>query len=202
MNYTLLKDETAKTWDQIVLHVNGLKDTSVLPAIKKNVEKNDEFYLTNDSFLNALFVNCAGILVDSGWLRILGSGNESLPALCKIELHGLEGILVARDILGGAFLLHGQAVSYYAPDTLRWECLDISYPTFLEWALSGKTREFYELFRWTTWQEDVSKLKLFEGFSVYPFLFTKEGKAINSTTRKIVDLREIDLLNDKFSQEI
>jgi hypothetical protein len=82
---------------------------------------------------------------------------------------------------------------YFAPDTLEWEAMEIGgHGAWFSWLLSGRLDEFYQGFRWTGWQSDVSALGLDQGMSVYPFLSTKEGQEdIDSTSRKPVPISEL-----------
>jgi hypothetical protein len=84
--------------------------------------------VTTRSPLGAVAFHTGGILVDGGWLRILGSGSPRLPRALD-TWNGLEGsvrlpgkLLVADDALGGFFAWFDQprTVHYLAPDT--FEC--------------------------------------------------------------------------------
>jgi hypothetical protein len=97
------------------------------------------------------------ILVDHGWLRLLGSGHARLPDTL-LTWNGLgepamgpplEGaFVVAVDVLGGVFALNGgglgsdTGIHYFAPDSLRWEALGSSHLAFVEWALTGDLAQF------------------------------------------------------------
>jgi hypothetical protein len=100
---------------------------------------------------------------------------------------------------GGFFALNGGAfpgpkteVFYSAPDTLRWEPLTgMGYTEFLCWSFNSDLAKFYESFRWPGWQAEISSLTADEALSIYPPLFTKEGKDIAKCLRRRCPVSEI-----------
>src|SRR5579885_1817393 len=140
--------------------------------------------VTTRSPLGAFALETGGVLVDHGWLRLLGSGHERMPDTL-LSWNGLDaarhaaplegGFIVAVDVLGGAFALNGgglgseNGIYYFAPDSLRWEALLCSHLAFVEWALIGDLAQFYSGLRWPGWQREVSALAPGYGISVYPF---------------------------------
>ncbi|GLX19668.1 hypothetical protein Slala02_29830 [Streptomyces lavendulae subsp. lavendulae] len=100
------------------------------------------------SNLGGIVLNCGGLLVDSGWLRVFGSPGasdaEGLPGLAEVNAMPSAfdpawrpgaGLVVAHDVLGGVFALNGGdpraagrpgepgEVVYFVPDALGWEAL-------------------------------------------------------------------------------
>ncbi|MBL8916291.1 MAG: DUF2625 family protein, partial [Archangium sp.] len=83
--------------------------------------------VTTRSPLGALAFHTGGILVDHGWLRILGAGCPQLPRALdtwnvidgKPRFDG--GVLIADDVFGGfhAWFREPRTVHYLAPDTLE-----------------------------------------------------------------------------------
>jgi hypothetical protein len=67
------------------------------------------------STLGALALNCGGLLVDHGWVRVLGGGTSRLPDLATASGLGRPGspgapppsLTVAFDVLGGRFAVNG-----------------------------------------------------------------------------------------------
>lgn len=155
--------------------------------------------------MGAVIHTTGGMLIDHGWIRVLGSGspklNRTLPAwnLGK-SMNTYEErpgfLLVADDAIGGLFALNGGALGpdggklyYLAPDTLEWEDTDLSYSEFIHFCLYGNLNEFYEGFRWKGWEKEVGILDGNEAFSFYPFLWSKEGQEdINKNTRKKISI--------------
>ena len=66
--------------------------------------------VTTHSTLGALAANCGAVLVDGGWLRLLGSGVEGLPSLPEANGLGEPGetsgplghLVVGYDVLGAS----------------------------------------------------------------------------------------------------
>lgn len=134
--------------------------------------------------MGALAHGSSGIVIDGGWLRVLGSGCEQMKrGIYSFNLGKSFSeagqmpsyLLVADDILGGFFAINGGAfygkagnVFYYAPDSGEWEDTQLAYSQFLYWALCGDVSKFYELYRWERWRDDVSKFSLYRVMFVLP----------------------------------
>lgn len=162
--------------------------------------------ITTRSPLGAVILRSGGILVDHGWLRILGSGHPRLPrALPDWNFHcGMveaetppPWLLVADDVVGGFFALNGGRFSsegpniwYFAPDTLEWEDLEIGYTDFLHWCLSGEVDKFYELHRWDGWPDEVGALDGGHGIAIFPPL-SAEGPPVKDRSRRAVPIEEL-----------
>lgn len=159
--------------------------------------------LTTFSPLGAVLFETGGILIDNGWLRVLGSGHTRLsrtlaswtPSLATGQK--FKAFLVADDASGGFFAINGGefgkdhgGVYYFAPDTLEWENLDTNYSGFLHWALSGDLDLFYQSVRWAGWQEEVSSMGYDSIYSFYPFLWTEPQLSIDQRSRNIVPIDE------------
>jgi hypothetical protein len=172
--------------------------------------------VTTRSCLGALAFHTGGVLVDHGWVRVLGGGHTDrrLPGLANAnglppdpaEVTGPPpSLLVGFDVLGGQFAVNGPApaslgrpgqpgqLCYFAPDTLEWEAMEIGgHTAWFHWLLSGRLDRFYEGLRWTGWQSDIAEMPLDQGMSVYPFLSTEEAQRdINQTSRKPVPISEL-----------
>ena len=178
-----------------------------LPRNKERAEK--ELYnaqVTTRSPMGAIIYQSGGILVDHGWIRILGSGH---PRLDRGIMEWNKGktytetgqqpsyIIVADDVVGGYFALNGGGLKgkvgdmfYYAPDSLEWENMEMGYSQFIYWTLTGNLEKFYETLRWKTWKEDTAQLDGNRVFSFFPFLFTKQ-EGIDSLSREAVPVDEL-----------
>jgi hypothetical protein len=156
--------------------------------------------LGTGSYLGALARNTSGILVDDGWLRLLGgsSGEDGLPGLDEASA-GAPGLLVvAHDILGGAFALDGGAlgrgdgsVHHFSVDSLSWEDLELGHADFVTRMLAGATESFYESLRWPGWLDDLADLRPKRGLSLYPYPFTAEGKDVSSASKQALPMTEL-----------
>lgn len=80
------------------------------------------------------------------------------------DLFPYSSIIVAEDILGGLFaILNDGNISYFAPDCLEWEVMEISFSEFFYWAFRGDTDTYYKDYRWDTWKDDVKKISNYNG---------------------------------------
>lgn len=162
--------------------------------------------VTVGSALGAVALETAGLLIDDGWVRLLGGGSARLRGLA--EWNGLDGVLtnpemggvcvVAHDAIGGFFALDGGALGegkggayYFAPDSLDWENLNRGYSALVRFILSGDLQEFYGSYRWKGWRQDVQLLSPDRGFSWYPPLWTREGKEVERVSRRAVPMTEL-----------
>ena len=164
--------------------------------------------VTTRSPMGAVIWETGGILVDHGWLRILGSGCAQLDRSLPEWNQGRNGaevgkpppfLLIADDVVGGFFAINGGGldstnlgkVFYFAPDSLRWENLKLTYSDFLLFCFSGDLGKFYKTERWEGWQQEIKSLKGTQAISCYPPMWTKEGKDLNKVSRKPVPVSEV-----------
>lgn len=188
----------------------------ILPKIQHRAEKElIHLQITTRSPMGAIVYETGGILIDYGWLRILGSGSDKLDRgiyawnLNKTILDNQRPsfLLIADDVLGGFFAINGGALGedigniyYFPPDTLEWESLEVNYSQFLYWALTGNLSLFYNQFRWNKWKDDVMKISGNHSYSFIPFLWSKEGKDIEKVSRREVPIEDIySLVLEKFN---
>ena len=174
--------------------------------------------VTTRSPMGAIVYSSGGLLIDNGWIRILGSGhsklNRSLPEWNKGKTFNKYGeappfLLIADDAVGGFFALNAGGLGkdmgkiyYLTPDGLKWDALGISYSEFLDFCFNGDIEKFYKGLRWTNWKADVSKLDGNKVYNFYPYLWTKEGKDINKNSRKPVPVEEQYSLNMDFKTQL
>ena len=166
--------------------------------------------VTTRSPMGAIVYETGGILVDNGWLRILGSGSDklkrNLPEWNKgksFEDYGqpMPFLLIADDAIGGFFALNGGGfgkqdlgkIYYLSPDNLDWEPLDIGYSDFIYWAFTGDMDMFYEGLRWENWEKEIKEMEADKAVSFYPFLWSKYDD-IEKLSRKEVPIEEIWIL--------
>lgn len=172
------------------------------------IKAKDALYMTQvttRSPMGAIIYATGGLLIDHGWIRILGSGNEklnrSIPEWNKGKSFKDFGeqpsfLLIADDAVGGLFAINGGSgknagkTYYLSPDNLEWEGLDLTYSEFLNFCFNGDLNNFYGGLRWTNWKEEVSIMQGDNVYNFYPPLWTKEGKDINKNSRKIVPIKE------------
>ena len=156
--------------------------------------------------MGAVVYETGGILIDDGWLRILGSGSAKLPrGLGSWNLGRTQSepaapapyYLIADDAAGGYFAINGGGldgtpgnVFYLPPDTLEWEDCEKGYGDFLHWALVGDLQMYYENLRWQNWHEEIRNLSGDNVYTFFPFLFTEEGGDIDQVSRKPIPIAE------------
>ncbi|MFE6911954.1 DUF2625 domain-containing protein [Streptomyces erythrochromogenes] len=174
-----------------------------------------QMQVTGRSVLGALTLHTGGLLVDNGWLRVFGGGSASvadgrLPSLAQVNRFPTafdphwQPSRVGHDIVGGVFALNGGGpaaagrpgapgqMTYFAPDTLEWEAMEMGHSGWVSWLFSGRLETFYDGMRWPGWREEVAALAVGQGLSVYPFLWSKEAHAdLAATSRRPVPLREV-----------
>lgn len=175
-----------------------------------------QMQVTARSVLGALALNTGGLLVDNGWVRVFGGGSATgggLPSLAQVNRfpadvdpvwHPATGLVVGHDVVGGVFALNGGdpaavgrpgapgQMTYFAPDTLQWEAMEMGHSGWIAWLLSGRSETFYDGLRWPDWREEAAALAFSQGISVYPFLWSEEAHAdLAATSRRPVPMREV-----------
>ncbi len=156
--------------------------------------------------MGAVIYESGGMLVDHGWLRILGSGHSrlprSLPGWNFKRSFSVSGppppfVLVADDVVGGFFAVDGGGlglergkVCYFAPSSLAWESTHLGYSEFLVWSFCGDLAKYYEDLRWPGWQDEAREVRGDQAFSIYPFL-SCSGPPIAERSRRAVSVAEI-----------
>lgn len=166
--------------------------------------------VTTRSPLGAIAYETGGILVDDGWLRILGSGHGKLGRNIATWNEGrAQGfLLVADDVLGGFFAINGGALGpdqgkmyYLAPETLAWEALEIGFTAFFAWAFTRQLRQFYG--RQPGAAADFDELPLSGELCLtfYPFLWMQEG-SLKTSSRRAIPVAEQWALNLDLQQTL
>lgn len=204
-------------WPLVLRWASAGGDVTILPRHADASERClRRLQVTTRSVLGALAYECGGVLVDHGWLRLLGGG----PQLVDVaSASGLEEptsassppsfLVVGFDVLGGRFAVNGGGlagasgeVCFYAPDTLAWEPLGMGHGDFVEWALTADLGAFYRDLRWPGWEQETQALQPDQGLSVYPPLFTAEARGdVAGTSRRPVPFTELlDLQSEVAAQ--
>ncbi|MDR3052968.1 MAG: DUF2625 family protein, partial [Coriobacteriales bacterium] len=116
------------------------------------------------------------------------------------EFIGENRYAIAHDVFGGIFALTKSGIVYFAPDSLQWENLEISYDGFIEWISTKDLNEFYESFLWDNSGEFFENVAIESGVLVYPFFWAKEYEA-NSAVKKIVPYQELLEINWDYAKQ-
>jgi len=184
----------------------------ILPCERQRAEKaliNTQ--VTTRSLMGAIVYETGGLLIDNGWIRILGSGSDrmkrTLPDWNKGKTFSEFGdpapyLLVADDTIGGFYAINGGFLGddmgnlyYFAPDMLKWVPMEIGYSQFLLFCFETDMDDFYAGMRWNGWQKDVNALHPDYAFSFYPFLWTEQGADINNIHKEVIPVEEVYKFN-------
>ncbi len=180
--------------------------------------------VTTASTLGGLVVGCGGLLVDHGWLRLLGGGSALLPDVATVNGIALPGpdvpvdaarpsppgwLVVAYDVLGGVYAVDGGLlgvapgeVCYRGPDALRWVGLGVGHTGLVEAVLGGALTEFAADLRWPGWQAEVAAVGADRGLATYPPPFTFEGRDLSRVSRRPVPFAELLSFYDDLAGEV
>jgi hypothetical protein len=191
---------------------------SVIPIDRQQAESVlVRLQVTTRSVLGALAFETGGIVVEGGWLRILGGGGAGLPDLATANaivdgpppLAIPGALIIAHDVLGGRFAVNDDAfpgrpgeVHYFAPDALRWEPLGLGHSDFVLWSMSGRLEVFYENLRWSGWPADMPSIRLDQGVQLWPPPCTAEGKDVNKVSRRMVPWTELPAQYDDMARQL
>jgi hypothetical protein len=148
-------------WPQVQAWIDGSSRVVDVLAPARAEDTLKRLQLSESSTLGAVVRETGGILVDRGFMRLLGGGSEQLPSIA--EWAGLgdaalvepvdRGLCVALDAVGGFFVLLAQTrrVHSFLPDTLDWQDTGLGYSQFVHWTLHGDLDDFYGDLRGFDW---------------------------------------------------
>lgn len=159
--------------------------------------------LSTGTTLGSIIYYSGGILIDDGWIRILGSGSRRLPRnipewnagkISAMRTSEMFYILVADDVMGGLFAIKASSVEelenigqvfYFGPNSLSWQNTGLSYNAFLFFCFNGNLNDFYSDFRWKGWKEEIATVDCNSVISCYPLLWTKEGLQMKNNRKQL-----------------
>jgi hypothetical protein len=191
-------------WDEIAVAIDAAPyPVRVLPGdVKRAAECLAFLEITTRSWLGAVVARSGGLLVDHGWLRVLGSGHDGLPDVGEEADRERGGLVVAHDVLGGHFAWIPAepgvrpTIHHYGADTVEWQDLEIGYADWLHAMLTGATTEFYASLRWPGWEAEVEAVPVDRGIHAYPPPFTVEGADLSAVSRAPVPWGELMAFNE------
>jgi Protein of unknown function DUF2625 len=164
--------------------------------------------ITTRSWLGAVVANSGGLVIDHGWLRVLGGGHGGLPDVVTAANSQAGRMVVAFDVLGGQFAWapsHPGAVPtvhYFGPDDLAWQDLELGYGDWLQAMLAGALTPFSADLRWPGWETEVAGVGLDQGISSLPPLWTAEGKDPSVVSRKPIRLTELIAVHQDLARQL
>jgi len=215
-----LINKTDPAWPLVQKWIDSAKNkVEILPA--DPARASEALYNTQVSTystLGAVIYNTGGIMVDNGWIRILGSAsgrlNRSVPEWNKgktiVEFGDKPGyLLVADDAVGGFFAINYGAfgtdlknVYYLAPNSLNWEPLNAGYGEFILFCFDSDLSVFYKGLRWSSWDQFIGNLDGSKSYSFRPYLWSEQGTDIDKCTRKLVTTEELFKFNIEKQKEL
>jgi Protein of unknown function DUF2625 len=205
-----LTDTSDTGWEVVrILLPKATNKVEILP--RDSARANQAVYqsqLAVQTTMGAIEYMTGGIMIDGGWIRIIGSGSPRLPRSLPEWNEGKSIVgyghttgfyLVADDVLGGFFALNwgGLAfkdagkVFYLGPDDLQWKSTGGGYGEFLQFCFTGNLEKFYTGLRWKNWHQEVDTLSGDRAFYIMPPLWSVEGKDIEKDERHAVPIGEI-----------
>ncbi len=209
-----LRHVSDPAWPQIQALIEGAPQS--VRVLSTDLARRDvaleALQVSTGSYLGAVVGECAALVVDHGWLRILGAGGEGLPGVHEANRlsDGPPPLLdVAWDVLGGRFAINGGGVDapagevcYWGPDSLDWTPIGGGHTNFITWALSDALADFYAALRWPGWEREAATLPLDRGLSLMPPPFTAEGQDQSRVTRSAVPLRELHRFHEDMAAQL
>lgn len=198
----LISDDPA--WSELATAASASGRVTILPrdeaAARACLER---LQVTTRSTLGALAHETGGLLIDDGWLRVLGCGHPQLRRALgtwneQLGIPVSDYLLIADDVVGGAFAINGGGlgtpignVFYFAPDALSWEDTELGHGAFLRWTFEGDIEAFYEGMRWPGWRDEIASVSGDQILSLVPPPWTAEGKDVATVSRRGVPALEI-----------
>ncbi len=164
--------------------------------------------VTTRSWLGAVVTHSGGLVVDHGWLRVLGSGGAGLLDVLAEADPSAGGLIVGYDVLGGQFAWVPArsgvppTVHYFAPDDLGWQDLGQGYADWLYAVLAGSLTWFYDTLRWPGWESEVAAVPLDCGIHTWPPPFTVEGKDLSVASRKVIPFTELVSFHHEMARQL
>ena len=197
-------------WDEVSQAIDASPyPVTVLPPNKERAEVClTTLGITTRSWLGAVVSHSGGLLVDHGWLRVLGSGTGELADVLVGAQPAAGGLIIALDVLGGQFAWvpaepgRKPTVHYFGPDDLGWQDLEQGYVDWLYAVLAGSLTRFYETLRWSGWEAEVAALSLAQGIHTWPPPSTVEGKNLATVSRSAISMTELVDFHHEFARRL
>jgi Protein of unknown function DUF2625 len=176
--------------------------------------------VTLHSILGSLAYHTGGLLLDWGWLKILGAASKACPWSISSLTASLgwardenppSAVAVGLDVLGGVFAINGGAIGnasvghvcYYDPVSLSWGDLGLPHSSWVACMLDrARLNKFYKDLRWPGWELETKALNAEHGISIAPPLWAKESRPLVRTSRRPVPLDELIGLNFDLGRQL
>ncbi|HFI0151188.1 TPA: DUF2625 family protein [Streptococcus suis] len=150
-----------------------------------------------------------GYITVNKCLKILGNdSNFGIKWANNIyeKNYGTASLLVAYDIFGGLFVIKdyqfgGKQMWYFAPDTMSWENLNITYESFIEWVCTDEFSLFYSDFPIEHIRANPIRIEEDNVLLIYPYLWSKEYKT-GVPSINVISFRELFELNQDIYRQL
>ena len=180
----------------------------VLPALPHaGVEALNALHVDERSTLGAIAGFTGGLIVDSGWLRVLGSGHARLPGSI-LDWNGLGqrrrvatvagALIVAHDLIGGLFAVNAGGLPcepgelhHFSLERRRWEPMSMGYTGFIRWVCDGDLAGFSNDLRWPDWEDDAEGLGGDQGLHLWPPPWAVAAPKLVDSARRILPMDEL-----------
>lgn len=177
----------------------------VLPCVSAHGEiALEALQVTARSPLGAIAYETGGLLIDSGWIRVLGAGHLKLARTiagwnglpCEPGDAYLPGAMfIGDDVLGGMYAIDVGAlgaaaqgnICYFAPGSLAWLDTGKTYGDWLGHTIMTPVEAFS---RWDGWETDVRSLPGTHAFLLDPPPW-EPGPSFCDRGRRPVTMREL-----------
>lgn len=203
-----LVDASGSAWPAVQgLLAHAANPARILPATRPDGERTLlALQVSTRSALGAVALECGGVIMDGGWLRLLAAGCDvargnlltwNQGASCGVPSPLDGAMIVGHDAAGGFFALDGGLfgrepgmILWRSPETLAWEALGARYPDFLEWCANGDLAHFYDGLRWDGWASDVAAMPFDSGVLFNPTAWDA-GPPLGERPRRVVPMGQI-----------
>src|ERR1700742_5156874 len=138
-------------------------DVTTLPAdAAGGARVLDALDVTERSVLGALAVHTGGLMIDHGWLRVLGG-----PTLLEWHEQLDGGLVVGHDAAGGFYAVGKEdgEVRYLVPGSLEWMETEMGHAAWGDWTLMGDVGGSYADMRGRGWEAETASLAPDQGLS-------------------------------------
>lgn len=166
-----------KGWQQLTAWMDSARNTMEVIEADTSCSAAALFSLQQNTktMMGSVVYYSSGLLADSGWIRIFGSGcarnsvslwqfNQDIQDTAG-GAAPMQDLVIASDAIGGFFVLNKGGIGadkgrvyYLDPDSLWYEPLGYTYSEFIHFCLYGNMSRFYAGKRWTGWAEYVTNL--------------------------------------------
>jgi hypothetical protein len=216
---TIMTDSDAPSaWPQIAALIDAAPfPVEIAPPSDDHAADMEALHAHEGTTLGAMISHTGGLLIDHGWVRLLGSHSERLgrSLVGWNAAQGLGGdgrapglLIVGDDVLGGIFAIDGGAfggepglVWYFGPDSLSWEPLNCGFTALLHFLIGPGLDTFYADHRWPGWAAEVDAISGDGAIFLHPPLWAV-GPNIPERHRGAVPMTEMLAAHAKVLPEL